>query len=146
MNLLVLVGVLVAYLWSSKTIAEFMRWERWPLFVVCALAAVLLVKLLDILLSIRKGLAVVTIVLALLNAALVFFVSRAALPTLGAQCAKWNALAAICGNTTFAATTIATCALAVTLLAYSRDLNRGIKDVGFVGASMRGERKRRVGI
>jgi rhomboid protease GluP len=41
---------------------------------------------------------------------------------------------------------IAACAYAATMLLYSQELVRGIKDVGFVGASLRAERKRRQGI
>jgi len=37
-------------------------------------------------------------------------------------------------------------ALALTLLLYSQDLYRGIDDVGFIGTSLRAERKRRQGI
>jgi hypothetical protein len=34
----------------------------------------------------------------------------------------------------------------LTLLLYSHELYRGIKDIGFVGASLSGERRRRQGI
>jgi hypothetical protein len=34
----------------------------------------------------------------------------------------------------------------LTLLLYWQDIRRGIKDVGFVGASLRAERNRRQGI
>jgi rhomboid protease GluP len=36
--------------------------------------------------------------------------------------------------------------LVMTLLLYSQELHRGIGDIGFVGASLRAERKRRQGI
>jgi rhomboid protease GluP len=34
----------------------------------------------------------------------------------------------------------------LTLLLYSQELSRGLDDVGFIGASLRAERKRRQGI
>jgi membrane associated rhomboid family serine protease len=41
---------------------------------------------------------------------------------------------------------VAIMALVLTLLLYSQELYRGIKDIGFVGASLSGERRRRQGI
>jgi hypothetical protein len=40
----------------------------------------------------------------------------------------------------------AACSFMVTILLYLQELVRGIKDIGFVGASLRAERKRRQGI
>jgi membrane associated rhomboid family serine protease len=153
LNLLVLASAAAAYLWAGPSIAQFRGAPNWWPLVAYVVACTILVKLIDILLSLKKGLAVVVVMLAMLNAVLAFFVSQSLLPVLISQCAQWqalnwpeSALAVACGNSMAIATIVAACALALTLLADSRDFDRGIKDVGFIGASMRGERKRRSGI
>jgi hypothetical protein len=51
-----------------------------------------------------------------------------------------------CTNMTLAAAIIAALVFAMTILAYWPALQRGINDVGFVGAGLRAERQRRQGI
>jgi membrane associated rhomboid family serine protease len=155
LNLLILTSVSTAYLWSGASIAQLGSPRNWWSPVAYVVACTMLIKLIDILLSFKKGLAVVVFMLAMLNAVLVFFVSVSLVPLFISQCAQWHvepsnwperALAAACGNLMTMAVIIAACALALTVLAYSHDFDRGIRDVGFIGASMRGERKRRSGI
>jgi hypothetical protein len=155
LNLLVLASLPAAYLWGDASIAWLGSPRNWWPLVAYVVACTILVKLIDILLSLKKGLAVVVVMLAMLNAVLLFFVSESLVPLFISQCAQWHvetsnwpetALAVACENLMATAVIIAAGALALTLLAYSHDLDRGIKDVGFIGASMRGERKRRSGI
>ena len=155
LNLLVLASVPAAYLWAGASIAQFGSPQNWWPLVAYVVACTILVKLIDILLSLRKGLAIVVLMLAMLNAVLVFFVSEFPVTVFISQCGQWHgatlnwperALAVACENLMATAAIIATGVFALTLLVYSYDLDRGIKDVGFIGASMRGERKRRLGI
>jgi hypothetical protein len=147
--------VSAAYLWAGASIAQLGNPRNWWSLVAYVVACTILIKLIDILLSFKKGLAIVVFMLAMLNAVLAFFVSASLVPLFISQCAQrrveqsnWpeRVLAAACGNLAATAVIIAACALALTVLAYSHDFDRGIKDVGFIGASMRGERKRRSGI
>ena len=55
-------------------------------------------------------------------------------------------LIAICANANVTSVVVAIGALVLTLLLYSQELHRGLKDIGFVSASMTGERKRRFGL
>ena len=55
-------------------------------------------------------------------------------------------LVAICPHVSTTSAVVAVGALVLTLLLYSQELDRGLKDVGFVSASMTGERKRRYGL
>jgi rhomboid protease GluP len=112
--------------------------------VVCLIG----IKLVDLILSMRKGLAVIVVLFAGANAGL-------ALLWLTAYTSAWaqactiaagrlqDLLRLACGN---AMTTWAACAAAIfvaTILAYRASLARGLSDVGFVGASLRAERARR---
>jgi membrane associated rhomboid family serine protease len=155
LNLLVLASVPPAYFWADASIVQLGSPRNWWPLVTYVVASAMLVKLIDILMSLKKGLAIVVVMLAMLNAVLVFFVSESLVPVFISQCGQWHvetsnwperALAVACGNLMAMAAIIAACALALTLLAYSHYFDRGIKDVGFIGASMRGERKRRSGI
>ena len=53
---------------------------------------------------------------------------------------------AACGNLDVTLIVAALAAGVLTLLVYWQELHRGIADVGFVGATLRAERKRRHGI
>jgi rhomboid protease GluP len=54
--------------------------------------------------------------------------------------------ATACANLNVTLDMIAAAACVLTLLLYWQDIHRGIKDVGFVGTSLRAERSRRRGI
>jgi rhomboid protease GluP len=128
--------------------------DGWGLPVGLALAGCLAVKACDLLLSIKHGLAILVIVFAIANAALVWLVGAAvavgsacafhAVPLLGAI---GGALVdAACGNLDLTLIVAALGAGGLTLLVYSQELQRGIADVGFVGATLRAERNRRHGL
>jgi membrane associated rhomboid family serine protease len=109
------------------------------------------IKLVDLVLSMRWGLAVVAVLLALANAALVamwtiaYPASLARICTMPARPLR-DALIRTCDSPT---TMVALCAIAtavITLLALRSSLLRGLTDVGFVGNSLRAERQRRDGL
>jgi len=128
--------------------------EDWGLPVALALAGCVAVKVCDILLSIRHGLAILVVAFAIANAAAVLVVGAAA--AVRAACAL-HALPlvgpvggasfdAACGHLDVTFIAAALGAGALTLLLYARELQRGIADVGFVAATLRAERKRRNGL
>ena len=106
-------------------------------------------------LSLKKGLAIIVVAFSVANAGLMLFAGMMLTSVLSLDCASQpfgagglieTLVNAACSNWQMTIRTIAACAFAATILAYSQDLVRGIKDVGFVGASLRAERKRRQGI
>lgn len=110
------------------------------------------IKLADIALSRTKGLAVVVAGLASANALLMLALTMMLAPL---SCGAGSALAfprmrdllvAICAHPTATGVAVALGALALSLLLFSQELHRGLKDIGFVAASMTGERKRRFGL
>jgi membrane associated rhomboid family serine protease len=119
------------------------------------IAGSIAVKLVDLVLSIKKGLAVVALSFCAANAALLIFVGRSLAPALAASCASNHfqvasriemMRAATCASLNVTLDIIAAGAFVLTLLLYWQEIHRGIKDVGFVGASLRAERSRRQGI
>jgi membrane associated rhomboid family serine protease len=125
----------------------------WPRLLACFVGGLAAVKLLDIALSRLKGLAIVVVAFSVANAALFFFLALSLVP---AACSRTfspgiarmrEVLIKACGAHVDATLVgIAIVALVLTLLLYSQELYRGIKDIGFVGASLSGERRRRQGI
>lgn len=119
-----------------------------------ALAAVALVKALDLLLSLRHGLAAAVLLAAAGNAALGWCGAGLALPALARACASASALGALdggvsgllCPNLAALQPAAAGLAAALTLLVLSRPLRRGLGDVGFVGATLMGDRRRHHGL
>jgi rhomboid protease GluP len=57
-----------------------------------------------------------------------------------------NALNMPCTNINLTLYIVAACAFFLTLVGYLHSFFRGITDVGFVGATLRAERKRRQGL
>jgi membrane associated rhomboid family serine protease len=114
-------------------------------------AVLLVAKLIDIVLSLKKGLAVVVIALAAANAAVVVLASTAYGSPLSPICRYYRPTIEIlskqvCSDFTLANEIAAAGAFALTLILFAKPLFRGIGDVGFVAASFRGERNRQQGI
>jgi rhomboid protease GluP len=111
---------------------------------------VALVKFFDVVLSTKKGLAIIVIAFALANAALVF-VFASMFP---AYCMfrvieldGHKGFGSICTNQMLSYREgVAVGIFVLTILLYRHELYRGIKDVGFVSATLRAERRRRKGI
>jgi membrane associated rhomboid family serine protease len=126
-------------------------WPALAYVIACCVA----IKLLDLVLSIKKGLAIVALTFCAANAALLIVLGRSLGPALAASCAPDHLQAAsrvaamratACAYLNLTLDIIAAAACVLTLLLYWPDIRRGIKDVGFVGASLRAERNRRQGI
>jgi len=113
-------------------------------------------------LSIKKGLAAVVVVFALTNTILVLLLVRLFDQALVSAClgqrnstststststsAIAGALTKACENIDLSVSLAGMSVLAFTLLLYWPQFARGLADVGFVGASLRGERGRRWGV
>ena len=142
-------------LWSNAPAAMAGGLEAWvpaTAFIIICLVAV---KTVDIVLSMKKGLAVIVIALAIANAAIIMLGSALSASLLSPACASHRSLgpisidglvAAACSNAVLTTAIAAGLALTLTLLLYSHELSRGIGDIGFVGASLQAERKRRQGL
>ena len=144
LNLLLLAAGLLLLLWIAPP--DWLLLVGWLAFCLFA------IKLADIALSRTKGLAAVVVGLASANALLLYGLTLKLAPQgCGGGFAPAfprlrDLLVAICINPNTASTVMALGALALTLLLYSQELQRGLQDVGFVSASMMGERKRRYGL
>ena len=120
----------------------------------CIAAAVLVsVKLLDLLLSAKRGLVGVVIVLAGCNAAAAWVASSLVQPSLAQICNVARALGSLdgaarllCPNLAWSPAAAAALVAALTLLVFARPLRRGVGDVGFVGATFVGDRRRERGL
>jgi membrane associated rhomboid family serine protease len=111
-----------------------------------------IIKLIDFMLSLRRGLAVAVIAFALANAGLCLFVSVfveqyacAAHSSTGLiQLGDWKAY--LCLDWRLTASVIAAFIFVLTLTLYAKELIRGLNDVGFIGATFAAERRRRYGL
>ncbi|QOZ38075.1 rhomboid family intramembrane serine protease [Bradyrhizobium sp. CCBAU 53421] len=153
LNLALLTGVAALGLWGLRVQPPAAGMPGWILATGFVVACCAVIKLVDLALSIRKGLAVVIIALASVNAACVTLggwtlattsVCVARRP--GGPGPLENLLNAFCDNPLLVTTLVAVGAVAVTLLLCSKEIYRGIEDVGFVGSSLRAERNRRHGL
>jgi rhomboid protease GluP len=135
-NGLIGAGVLAGLLWDGGRIDQLtlLAWAG---------ACLVFVKAIDLLLSIKKGLAVVVAVLAAANAALAWFAVDWLLPLIAQNCVQFPAACANPGLLRLIVTVGAACLTMAVLL---QEFYRGINDVGFVGATFRAERNRRHGI
>ena len=116
-----------------------------------AVACCAIGKMVDLALSLKKGLAIVVAALAGANAAAILLSGW----VLGSSCSpRWptgsipldNFLVIFCPNPVLIAGFAAIGAAAVTLWLCSKEISRGIGDVGFVAKSLRAERNRRHGL
>jgi rhomboid protease GluP len=147
-NLTLLACVAMLWAWSgrSQSIAD-----AWGLTLAVVIACYVIVKLVDVALSLKKGLAIVVAALAAANAAAVMLSGWA----LGSSCTpRWptgsvpldNFLVTFCPNPVLFSGLAAIGAAALTLWLCSREMSRGLEDVGFVATSLRAERGRRHGL
>jgi membrane associated rhomboid family serine protease len=128
--------------------------EEWLPVAAYGFGIVALVKFVDVVLSVKKGLAIVVIAFALANAVLVVWTGSGFASMLLPYCLPGGfqqneveqAVRLICADSTLSREVAALCIFVLTILLYRRELYRGIIDVGFVAASFRAERRRRKGI
>ncbi|TYL93161.1 rhomboid family intramembrane serine protease [Bradyrhizobium rifense] len=139
-NLTLLACVAAVWAWSGQAQA-----------IAAVIACCAVVKIVDLVLSMRKGLAIVVIALAGANAVTVLLCGLA----LASSCSpRWptgsvpldNFLVTFCPNPVLISGLAAIGAAAVTLWLCAKEISRGIEDVGFVGTSLRAERGRRHGL
>jgi membrane associated rhomboid family serine protease len=151
LNGFVIVCAAAHFLLGAKSPIPFSSGPGPQAWATLAVISLIGIKLVDLLLSMRKGLVVVVALLAIANAGLVMMwagvypaaVEQAcAIPTRSLQ----DVLMRACANPTALIVAGAGVALIVTLLACRASLIRGLADVGFVGNSLRGERARRSGL
>jgi membrane associated rhomboid family serine protease len=151
-NLAVALGLAGWMVWSSRTANTALSVEGTAL--TLAAAAIVLIKLIDLILSLRKGLALVVLALSIANAALVIVAGSLFAPRWPAACPRFDLggmmirqwLDAACSNMALATDVAAACACVLTIFLYSQALYRGLTDVGFVGSSLRAARSRNFGI
>jgi hypothetical protein len=129
--------------------------EDWFLLLAYLASCLAAIKLVDLVLSLKRGLAIIVVAFSVANAGLALLAAKMAAllpglscasPPLGAQGLVETLVDLACSNSQVTIAIIAAGVFAATLLLYSQELARGIRDVGFVGGSMRAERKRRQGI
>jgi rhomboid protease GluP len=144
--------VMVALLVSGAALPQQ---GGWMALGACLVVGFMVVALIDVVLPVRKGLAIVVAVLAVVNAALVVVAGVALAPAWTASCIAYargvttpiDALLGVgCGNEEIALAAAAVAVLLFSLLVYGPELSRGLRDVGFAGASFRAERRRRAGL
>jgi hypothetical protein len=119
------------------------RPEGWLLLSTFAIESFGVIKLIDLVLSVKKGLAVIVIVFAAANAALVLIVGSTYHTTISAICSSRNFNAIIqdnifnvvCTSINLTLYVVAACVFVLTIVVYFHEFFRGITDVGFVGAT-----------
>jgi rhomboid protease GluP len=129
--------------------------ETWTMAIAFLTACCLVIKLADIVLSAKKGLAVIVVALALANGAMIGLAGTVFAAQLASSCgARWpggfapiqSFIDAACSNPWPVVGLFALGAATLTYVICSKPFHRGMADVGFVGAWLRAERNRRRGI
>jgi membrane associated rhomboid family serine protease len=151
LNGFVIVCAFALFLLRAKSPVPFSSGAGAPAVIALVIASVTGIKLVDLLLSIRWGLAATVVLLALANAALVAMWASAYPSALARVCAipassLQNLLTRACSYPTAMIASLAGATAIITLLACRPSLVRGLTDVGFVGNSLRAERQRRSGL
>jgi len=150
MNALIVLAAVVVY-GTADPVLGFSHQNGWVFMLTCAVAGLVLIKVLDVVLSMKKGLSIIVVGFALANAALVLLLRDLIATALLSLCvgrpaATSTVAAMICSNIDLTIDVLAASAFAITMLACWPPFARGLSDVGFVGAALRGERNRRRGI
>ena len=150
MNGALAAALVAAYCWTRWS-AAIAQQNVWLLLLAAIVVGFLVVKLLDLVLSMKKGLAVVVAAFAIVNAALVWLWSDGLVQLLAWLCTgrftQSNAVAAaVCADTGRSVLLAAVIVMALTMLLYWGQFARGISDVGFVGGALRAERNRHQGL
>lgn len=140
------------WVWTGQAQGRILGVSGWGAAIMFAVACGAIVKLVDVGLSMKKGLAIVVTTLAGANAVGVLLGGWA---VASSECvARWpsglplldHLLGAFCSSPVIVTGLTSIGAFALTLWICSTEIHRGIEDVGFVGASLRAERSRRQGL
>jgi rhomboid protease GluP len=154
-NLFVLACAAAVLWWGAQSAAAVDRMQAVLFAAAIAVASLAVVKLVDVVLTLRKGLAIVVIALAAANAAVVQACATVFASELASACANRppsavaaldTVLQALCASPGPAAVGAAALAAVLTMLLYSQELYRGLIDVGFVATSLQAARHRSRGI
>jgi membrane associated rhomboid family serine protease len=154
-NLFVLACAAAILWWGAQSDAAVDRRQAVLFAAALALASLLIVKLVDVILTLRRGLAIIVIALAAGNAAMVQACATVFASELAAACVNRSpspvaaldaVLQALCASPVPAAIGAAALAALLTILLYSQELYRGLIDVGFVATSLQAARHRNRGI
>ena len=121
-------------------------WGWAPALGASALTFVAVVKLFDLALSRRHGLAAAVGALAALNGAAAGLIAAAAATPLAAACEKATSGAGLCAHGPILALNVAVAAIVLTLMIEAHEINRGLADKGFVAAGFVAQRQRSVGL
>ncbi|QPF89680.1 rhomboid family intramembrane serine protease [Bradyrhizobium commune] len=149
-NLALLACIAALWVWTGQAMAVGL--PAWGVAAVFVGTCCAMVKLVDLALSMKKGLAIVIAVLAAANAVSVMLAGWAVASSAcgprrpGGSVPLENLLDTFCPNPVLVSGLVAIGAAALTLWLCSKEISRGIEDVGFVGASLRAERSRRHGL
>lgn len=150
-NLALLAGVVALWAWSGQAEGVAADSSGWGVIVAVAVVCCAVVKVVDLVLSMKKGLAIVVMALAGANAVTVLLCGWA----LASSCRSgspagsvpmYNLLVTFCPNPVLISGLAALGVVVLTLSLCSNEISRGIEDVGFVGKSLRAERGRRHGL
>ncbi|MBR0836332.1 rhomboid family intramembrane serine protease [Bradyrhizobium manausense] len=150
-SLTLLACVAALWAWSGQAQAVAAGVAGWGPAIIVLVASCAVVKIVDLVLSMKKGLAIVVTALAGANATAVMLIGWA----LASSCRpRWptgsvpldNFLVTFCLNPVLISGLSAIGVAAVTLWLCAKEISRGIEDVGFVGTSLRAERSRRHGL
>jgi len=145
-NTALAVATVAAYCWT-KWSAAIAQQNIWLLLLTAIVVGFLLIKLLDLVLSMKKGLAVVVVAFAIVNAALAWLWSDGLAWLCVGQFTRSNAVAVtVCADVGRSVLLAAVIVLALTMLLYWRKFARGMADVGFVAGTLRAERDRHPGL
>ncbi|MGX1170140.1 membrane associated rhomboid family serine protease [Bradyrhizobium sp. USDA 372] len=150
-NLTLLACVIALWAWSGPAQSIATNASAWGLMVVIVVACCAVVKMVDLALSMKKGLAVVVPTLAGANAAAVLLcgwaLAFACWPHMPIGYIPLDLFLVIfCPNSILISGLAAVGVAALTLCLGAKEILRGITDVGFVGRSLRAERSRRNGL
>jgi hypothetical protein len=151
-NLFLIIAVAAILVWGGKPIAWPPQLESWSPPLIFLIVCIAVIKLFDVILSIKRGLTVVVAALSVANAGLALWLSNTLVPRFSSDCASGtqtlNQIERVltCADRNLMLSVVTAGAFVLTLLIHSQQFARGIKDVGFVGTSLRAERKRRFGI
>jgi hypothetical protein len=133
--------IVAAYCWNTP-IGALTRQAFWPHVLVAVVVGLAAVKVTDLVLSMKRGLAVVAVAFVVANPLLVLLWSGSLASLLASLCVGRSG-SVVCMNVDGSIMLAALGALAFTALLYWPQFARGLSDIGFVGASLRGERARR---
>ncbi|MGY8634882.1 rhomboid family intramembrane serine protease [Bradyrhizobium sp. 14AA] len=150
-NLTLLACVTALWAWGgpARTIAAGA--SAWGVMIVVLAACCAVVKMVDLALSMKKGLVIVVTALAGVNAAAVLLcgwaLAFACWPHLPIGYLPLDIfLVMFCPNSSLISGLSAIGVAALTLCLGAKEISRGIADVGFVATSLRAERSRRHGL